>query len=418
MRAAAVVLHRWGGLLIAAFLILAGFTGAVISWDHELDDLLNPHLMQTDTVGPRQDPLELARAIEHRYPEVRVSFVPLAPKNSGASLAFGIVPRVDPNTGELHEPGFNQVFVDPVSGRVLGTREWGAVWPISRETLVSFLYVLHYSLHLPEAFGTDRWGVWLMGGIAVLWMADCFVGAYLTLPLRRRAPASGRADAGRWAARWAPAWKIRFGAGACKLNFDLHRAAGLWAWALLFVIAFTAFSLNLYRELFLPVMAQVSQVTPSPFDLRAPRPETHPVEPAFGYARALALGQAERERRGWRDPPGSLFYSPDFGIYGIAFFAPGEGHGAGGAGHRELYFDARDGRLLGARQPWRGTAADLFIQAQFPLHSGRIFGLPGRILVSFMGLVVVLLSVTGIVIWWRKFKARSARCRLAARPPQ
>ena len=56
--------------------------------------------------------------------------------------------------------------------------------------------------------------------------------------------------------------------------------------------------------------------------------------------------------------------------------------------------------------PWVGTAADIFVQAQFPLHSGRIVGLFGRILISIMGLVVAALSVTGVVIWWRKRRAR------------
>jgi uncharacterized iron-regulated membrane protein len=46
------------------------------------------------------------------------------------------------------------------------------------------------------------------------------------------------------------------------------------------------------------------------------------------------------------------------------------------------------------------------MQAQFPLHSGRILGLPGRILISIMGLVVAMLSVTGIVIWARKRRTR------------
>lgn len=46
------------------------------------------------------------------------------------------------------------------------------------------------------------------------------------------------------------------------------------------------------------------------------------------------------------------------------------------------------------------------MQARFPLHSGRILGLPGHILISAMGLVVAVLSVTGVVIWWRKRRAR------------
>ena len=63
-------------------------------------------------------------------------------------------------------------------------------------------------------------------------------------------------------------------------------------------------------------------------------------------------------------------------------------------------------RPLGARVPWQGTAADIFVQAQFPMHSGRILGLPGRVLISLMGIVVAALSVTGVVIWYRKRRAR------------
>ena len=45
-------LHRWAGLLTAAFLFFSGVTGAVISWDHELDDLLNSKLKDVTTAGP------------------------------------------------------------------------------------------------------------------------------------------------------------------------------------------------------------------------------------------------------------------------------------------------------------------------------------------------------------------------------
>ena len=98
------------------------------------------------------------------------------------------------------------------------------------------------------------------------------------------------------------------------------------------------------------------------------------------------------------------------------FFAPGDDHGAAGVGPPYLYFDGGDGRFLGDRVPWQGTAADIFVQAQFPLHSGRILGLPGRILISLMGIVVAALSVTGVVIWARKRRARLAAARRGVPP--
>ncbi len=62
-----------------------------------------------------------------------------------------------------------------------------------------------------------------------------------------------------WWARWKPAWRIKTGGSGYRINFDIHRAFGLWTWALLFVLAFTAFSLNLYREVFYPLMSMVSR---------------------------------------------------------------------------------------------------------------------------------------------------------------
>ncbi|MDP2248636.1 MAG: PepSY-associated TM helix domain-containing protein, partial [Nitrosomonadales bacterium] len=76
-------------------------------------------------------------------------------------------------------------------------------------------------------------------------------------------------------------------------------------------------------------------------------------------------------------------------------------------GPAQIYYDGIDGSYLGDKKPWVGTAADIFLQIQFPLHSGRILGLPGRILISIMGVVVAMLSVTGVYVWWRKRKARS-----------
>lgn len=410
MRRALTLWHRFVGLFIAVFLVISGLTGAVISWDHELDDWLNPHLTEARTEGPSKSALDIARELETRDPRIRVTSIPISIE-PGESMSFGVSGRVDPATKKQIELGFNQIFIDPASGEELGRREWGAAWPITRETFVSFLYQLHYTLHIPEVWGIHEWGLWLMGVVALAWTIDCFVGFYLTLPVRH-APNPSRANAvqrqlGRgFFARWKPAWLIKTGGSAYRINFDIHRAFGLWTWALLFILAFTGFSLNLYREVFYPVMSMVSKVTPSPFDVRTPRDHDDPIEPKMGYAEIINRAAEEATSRGWAAPLGGVFYSPDFGVYSVGFYEPGDDHGSAGVGPPFLFFDGLDGRLLGDRQPWKGTAADIFVQAQFPLHSGRILGIPGRILISLMGLVVAALSITGVVIWYRKRSAR------------
>ncbi|KIO47873.1 PepSY domain-containing protein [Nitrosospira sp. NpAV] len=435
MRSVFILLHRWCGLVIAGFLFITGITGAIISWDHELDDLLNPHLTEVRSRGEAIPSLELARRIEAADPRAWVTFIPLLPEE-GKSLAFGVEPRVDPATGKFYELGFNQVFVDPVTGAELGKREWGAV-SLARENFVSFLYKLHFTLHMPEMWGIDDWGAWLLGVIAIIWMLDCFSGFFLTLPARR---SQRRANEGSmpetldgerdlfhrplvtgyaqrtWWQRWQPAWRIRWGAKGYKINFDLHRAGSLWTWALLFILAFTAFSLNLYREVFFPVMSMVSDVTPSPFDSRTPANKHQPIMPVVSYASVIADARREAERRGWPEPAGSVYYEQNYGVYGVDFHYSGDDHGAAGVGPAKLYFDGEDGRYLGDIQPWKGTAADIFVQMQFPLHSGRILGLPGRILISVMGLVVAMLSVTGVYIWLRKRHSRKFAVKRTRQP--
>ncbi len=40
------------------------------------------------------------------------------------------------------------------------------------------------------------------------------------------------------------------------------------------------------------------------------------------------------------------------------------------------------------------------------LHRADVFGLPYRIFVCVLGLIITMLSVTGVYIWWKKRKAR------------
>ena len=415
-RAFFTALHRWAGLTTALFLFTSGITGAIISWDHELDEMLNPHLFKTGMRGAPIPAVELASLIEQRDPQIRVSYFSLQPEAEDASIRFFVAPRIDAATGKRFRLSYDQVFLNPITGEELGRRSSTATWPITRANIMSFLYRFHYSLQIPEFWGSNRWGLWLLGGVAVIWTLDCFVGFYLTLPVRRQ-PNAARPDAvakalnrGFWK-RWKPSWLIKTSASRYRINFDLHRAFGLWTWGLLFVIAFTGFSLNLYREVFVPVMRTVSSYTPTPYDQRKPAPLERPIQPRYSFADIVERAGDEARRRGWTTSVGAVGYNGQYGIYSVRFYRRGEDHGAGGAGPPQLYYDGLDGRLLGEKLPWTGTAADIFSQAQFPLHSGRILGLPGRILISFMGLVVALLSVTGFAIWWRKHAARASRKR-------
>jgi uncharacterized iron-regulated membrane protein len=388
-----VLMHRWVGLFLAVFLFISGLTGAIISWDHELDEWLNPQLFEAQGEGVPVSPLMLAEQLEAADPRLMITWVPLAGE-PGHNIGLGVGPRLDPASGKAFDLDFNQITLDPVNGDVRGKRMWGEI-SLSRENLLPFLYKLHYSMHIPDGFGIEI-GIWFMGILAIVWAIDCFIALSISFPS---------------ASAWSKSFSFRWQQGGAKLNFDLHRSGGVWVWGILLILAVTAISMNLKQEIMRPLVSVFSQLTPSPFS-RTPNPPELPIEPIVSRQAILELAASEAKALGWSTPPGGIFYSPEFGIYGVTFFEPGHEHGDGGLGNPSLFFEGKDGAPAGANIPGSGSAGDIFMQAQFPLHSGRILGLPGRIMISLMGLLVAMLSVTGVILWQKK---RVARKKMSAK---
>ncbi len=397
MRPALVILHRWLGLATAAFLAVAGLTGSLLAFNHELDAWLNPALFRVEGNAARLPALEIVARAEAADPRLRVAWTSLLGE-PGEAVVLRVVPRRDPVTGELPALDFDELFVHPATAEVLGRRQWGACC-FGREQLLPFLYRVHYSLALP-----GEWGIWLMGGVGLVWIVDCLVALGLTLPARRsRADTAG---ARKYWQRWAPAWRIRRRAGV--FVHDVHRAAGLWAWGLLLVMAVSSVSFNLHEELFEPLVNAVSPLTPSPFDTREERPPDDPIETRVSFAALVERAGAIARGRGLEGPASGVFCNPLYGICGVRL---GADHPAG-LGNAWMYFDSLTGAPLGSHVPGAGSAGDRFHQLQFPLHSGQIAGLPGRVVICATGLAVAVLSATGVVLWWRK---RRGRVHVAAR---
>jgi len=391
MRSLWVIFHRWIGLAMAVFLFVSGLTGAIISWDHELDEWLNPQLFDAQTEqaeGQQFNALALADQLEADDPKVRVSFMSLTVE-PGHSLLIGVDPKPKPETGKAYELDYNQVAIDPATATVQATRMWGDI-SLSKENLLPFLYKLHYSMHIPDGFGIEL-GILLMGIIAIVWTIDSFIAVWISFPKAKS---------------WKKSFRFRWKQGGYKLNFDLHRSGGVWLWPLLLLLAVTSVSMNLEGQVMRPLVALFSDITPSPFEQRLPTPMDEPTEPAITRQEAVLIAEKEAIERGWTDPAGGIFYADHFDIYGVGFYQPGADHGDSGLGNPWLYFDGKTGDYLGHWVPGTGSAGDIFLQAQFPLHSGRILGLPGRIIISLMGLMVAMLSVTGIIIWAKKRRAR------------
>lgn len=387
MRPYAVLVHRYIGLVMAGFLLVAGLTGAVLAWYRPLDAALNPQLYQAvaPSAGAQAlSPLVLRERLLAHYPRASVLWVPLhTPQGEAAVFTL--------RGGGL---AVDEAYVNPYTGAVQGARKWG---DLSEGTtnLMPFIYRLHYSLAL------DTIGTYAFGIVALLWTLDCFIGAWLTLPARR----GGKG----WWRRWSQAWKVRAGVGTHKLNFDLHRAGGLWAWAMLFVLAWSGVAFNLSEEVYRPVMDKLFTTQPSMYIVTPNLPKPEP-QPAMGWEQGLELGRRHmaalaREKGFSVEREDAFSYVPNKGFF--RFTVKSDRDIRDKTGSTSVFFDARSGAVLGSQIPTGEAAGDTITMWLLTLHIAQIWGTPFRIFMSLIGLAVAMLSATGVYLWWKKRRART-----------
>ena len=243
-------IHRYTGLAIAGFLIIAAITGSLLAFHDELDDIFNQRLAVVEKM--QTPPLSIATLhdkVISRYPEYGFSTMPVAIEPNRA-----VVFAVDKNKGDVKvapKPLFKEVYINPYTADIIGARdkdEWA--W---RNTMWKVFW-LHRELLLGDI------GKLILGIIALVWTINCFIGFYLTFPRAVKKNQVSRQESAKKRAslfkRWLPAWKIRTKTNTFKLNYDLHHAFGLWLWLMLFVIAWSSVGFNL-QQVYKPVMQAV-----------------------------------------------------------------------------------------------------------------------------------------------------------------
>ena len=376
---------------MTAFLVVVGLTGALLPFKVELERLVNPQLFASPEPGQKRlDVATLAERAEAIAPQAQVDYfftdVP-------DQVAIRCSPRKNPATGEPYEIDFDHLLLNPYTGAELGRRRDGDILQ-GRVNIVPFLYRLHTSLACGE------WGVWFLGMVSLAWTLDCFVGFYLTLP-------PGRS---RFWRRWKSAWLVNWRSGAYRLNFDLHRAGGLWVWPLLFVFAWSGVMFNLR-----PVY---DRVTGTVLDYQSWEEQfaSVPAHPAasrrLDWRAAVARGQQLMEEQAARGGfslgrPTCLAYIDSFGVYSYSVESSLDVRAHDGAG---VWLDADTGELRMLFLPRGEHAGNTVGEWLWALHFGDVKGVRAyRFLVSAVGLLTVMLAVTGVYLWWKKRTKRSGR---------
>ena len=392
LRRYAVVAHRWVGLSLAVFLVIEGLTGTLLAFNTELTRLFNPSLFVTPPAAGAT-PLDLATLAERARaiaPHAQLDYFAGVRRDQVLLRMHG---KTDPATGQPYPIGFKYLVLDPWTGRELGrlTADFHAQGFLGN--IMPVMYTLHTSLALGET------GALILSAVAVIWTVDCFIAFYLTLP----------AGIGGFWRRWKTAWQVKWPSAPFRLNFDLHRAGGLWSWALLLVFAWSsAIVIWPGMQVAERVTGLFMPVTPLE-EIYAERPD-HPAPPRLDWRAAQETGmrlvaqQAAIEGFTVGDEIG-LAYIGGSNLYSFDVVT---NRAFPRKKILDVMFDGDDGSLYEIDGKPREAVGNYVMDWFRALHMtlDPMDGLAYRIVVGVVGLVITMLSVTGIYLWWYKRRAR------------
>ncbi len=400
--------HFYAGLIVAPFLLILSITGAIYLFNDEIDDAFYPSQRFVAVHTTNVPPSRMIRAALTAYPgaATRIDL-------PGAADRSAVV-YVTPDQGDPQ-----RVAVDPGTGRVLGST-------IYARTIVGFADAMHGSLTL----GTigDR-----MVELAACWaLVLIFTGLYLWWPRNHRG--------------FAGILYPRLRAGGRLFWRDLHAVIGVWS------VAFIAFLLltglpwaGIEGDLLNRGTAAIGIGYPAS-NRTHNAPTSVPMKTALGEApwtmelAPMPSSASSSEHAGHAGHEMAMAVRDDTAVsetdriansvarnYGMTgayrLFLPSGATGVYTAytypdrpqGQRTLYFDRWTGGLIREvgypDYGWAAKAIELGVQ----LHMGNYFGLANQLVMLSICIAIVVLVVSGIVMWWKRRPA--GRLAAPARVP-
>jgi uncharacterized iron-regulated membrane protein len=388
-----IFIHRYIGLTIGLAIVVLGVTGSIAVYWREIDRVVRPELDVTPQATAPISLGEVLAVVKRAHPQ--------RPKPWTLEMPYDEHSAYQATYSRPEEKGLKystnlHVAVDPYTGEILSEWYWG-------ETALSWIYDLH------AMFQAGLTGHKVVGAFGVVLLFVSATGLYVWWPM------------GRFAKRH---FLVKTGAGAPRLELDLHRAGGFYSLPLMIVFAVTGYMFVFPSHLG-SVVARVSTLSvPTPTSLHG-GDETHGTskhahhqtedtrypksKPREGVA-AMSVDQAiARAQAVFPDATLRRVYTPAGveGVYGIIMRRPIE-RLSKTYPNTEVWLDQYDGRVIVASDPALNSAGQDFLDSALPLHNGEAAGGLGRALVFVAGLVPLLLFVTGLLQWLRRRRMRSS----------
>lgn len=350
MRKLVFSLHRYLALLVSLFVIILGVTGSIMAFEPEIYHLLHPRLSYVKPQGQALSLVEIGAAVSKRFPDDRIAGYRLS---TSPNLSYQV---------DLEKSGV--AFVNQYTGEVLGVKpeEMG---------FLEYVHQLHLRLLLlSESDPGKKIMSWV--GVAILFLL--LSGLYLWWPLKRI--------------------RIKSGATGRRFWFDLHNAIGIFSFVFLLLLATTGVMIGFERTS-TPLFYKFTGSHPSqqPRSFPEPPADTKPITPdnAIAIARATLPGAA----------PFAITVPEPKGAYRISLRYP-EDRTPGG--RSRMIVDQYTGKVLFAEGSRAAPAGARMVIANRALHTGDIFGIPSKTVLSLASLMLAAQAISGIIMWWKRRK--------------
>jgi len=365
VRHALFTVHMWVGLILGVLLAALGLSGSLLVYDEQVADMLDkrPLAVTAGTPLPLSMIQTIARdtAAEQGAGGQMQIILPQAARQPitvrmGGLSPMGNVPQARGaarREGAREGGGGLQLFIDPVSGEILGSRK--AALP----GLLIFAHQLHGNFLMSRETGRPLVG-WL--GVAM-----CLLGlSGLVLWWPRRG-------------QWKYAFKVRRTATGLRFHRELHAATGIWIFLVFMAVSFSG----------------VVIAWPQTLGMNTAGARQMPmVEPQTGKR----LGATEAVIA-------ATSVVPDLKPRSITIPArPTQpimvNYLSNGAINASVLIDPYSGKVLEKRDN-----SERFLAWMRPVHDGSLGPIWG-FLVFLSGLAPTLFVVTGLVMWAKKRQRR------------
>jgi uncharacterized iron-regulated membrane protein len=353
MRKLVFNLHLYLALTAALFVILMGITGSLMAFEPEIDRLLHRKQAYVTPVG--------ARAL---------SFTEISAIVAGAFAGERMEAYFPSTSPELSCSVFVEksgaVYLNPYTGQVLGVRE-------NKPEFLDYVHQLHIRLGWQHQGDP---GKKIMSWIGVAMLLLLLSGLFLWWPVKRVT--------------------VQRGAGGRRFWFDLHNTVGIFSLLFLLTLTVTGIVIGFERTTN-PLLYKLTGSKPSEMPKTVPPPPPGatpiPVDQALEIARNALPGATAF----------AVIIPQAKGAYRIALRFP-EDRTPGG--RSRVMVDQYTGKVLFAEGSRTSPAGARVAIANRAIHTGDIFGIPSKTVMSLASLSLVLQACTGLVMWWKRIRAK------------